>query len=152
MIARRALFASLLTLATAIACGCDSAEQKSHAEEERAKSEADRAEQELMANVQAALPELQKRLEKKLSTRDGVAFVNPLADFPAFPWITAVSKYAPWRVSCGIVGLNVSMPYGTREDDVDFIMLTQASLTEAQCEEFTPVIAKRVQSILDGQP
>jgi len=152
VIARQAIFASLLTVVTAIACGCDSAEQKSRAGEERAKSEADHAEQELMADVQKALPELQRRLEKKLSTRDGVAFLNPLADVPVFVEMTAVSKYASWRVNCGIAGLHVYMPYGAREDEVDLIMLTLASLTEAQCEVFTPSIAKMVQSILDGQP
>jgi hypothetical protein len=109
MAVRRTLFLCLLTFTGASLCSCDDAEKRSQAEKEREQSQQDRAEQELMADPNKALPELQRRLERQLSVRDGVAFVTTDASIET----TAVSRNSAWRVKCGMFGLSVSMPYGS---------------------------------------
>jgi hypothetical protein len=101
-----------------------------------------------MADPKKALPELQRRLESQLSVRDGVAFIT------TYPFIetTAVSRNSAWRVKCGMLGLSVSMPYGSNEDEADLLLLTSSTLNEGRCKELVPAIAKRVQTILEGQP
>jgi hypothetical protein len=88
-----------------------------------------------MSHYDAAGPEVVKRLGAWLSVRDGLLFVHEGPD--GFEPYSAhvLPADAPWRASCGLMGLELQIAELRRE-------LTTAALDERQCDALLTVVGK----------
>jgi hypothetical protein len=92
------------------------------------------AEEQLMARVATSAPEIERRLAQWLSARDGLLFLREPGDFEPYAR-HVLPAAAPWRASCGALGLTVMV--GSFRTDV-----TEIALDERQCDELLSAVGR----------
>jgi hypothetical protein len=105
------------------------------------------AEEELMARIETAGPEIERRLGQWLTAKDGVLFLHEPSDTIEPYSVHVLPATAPWRASCGTIGLSLTVA-GFQRD------LTDVGLDGRQCFELLTVLGQAMRSLttIDRQP
>jgi hypothetical protein len=105
------------------------------------------AEQQIMGHIATAGPAIERRLAEWLTARDGLLYLREPPDIfePYAFHVLPVS--APWRASCGELGLIVTIASYRKE-------LTEIALDERQCGELLTVLGRAMRSLTEpeGRP
>lgn len=112
---------------------------------ERQAREAREAEMALMSDTKQAQSELESRIVSKLRTRGDTVVISSeiISGIEVLPHVTA------WKLSCGLLGVQIVMSYGPGEDDTATISLTRSRVSTERCLDLAPPLASKVRSILD---
>lgn len=97
------------------------------------------AEEQLMARIATAGPEIERRLGQWLSARDGLLLLRE-PDGASEPYaVHVLPAAAPWRASCGELGLTVTVGAFRKE-------LTEVPLDD-KCDELLTVLGRAMRSL-----
>jgi hypothetical protein len=121
--------------------GCNDDSRKS----KPAASAESQAEDVLMADPQRALPELRRRLRSKAIVGKGFLVLTSddiVTKFQVFPTIP------PWKIGCGMMGIDLTFYYGPAPDDHVEVKLTEASISDEQCVALLSGVAEDARSWL----
>ena len=104
----------------------------------------------LMANVEQAEPELEQRLQAKVSVVDGLLFVND----PVLREVSVLPTTTPWVIQCGMItgfsitfGSSVSGAEGNVQNEVE-VSLSTGQIDQKNCYVLGRRLGKRLQSML----
>jgi hypothetical protein len=103
----------------------------------------------LMANPDQAGPELEQRLQAKVSAADGILFVSD----PILRGVSVLPATTPWVMRCGLTGLSitfgsaVSGGEGNVENDVE-LSLSTGNIDQKNCYVLGRRVGKRLLSLL----
>jgi hypothetical protein len=97
-------------------------------------------EQELMRHIATAGPAIERRLHRWLTARDGLLYLREPADAIEPYTLHVLPAVAPWRASCGDLGLTVTVG-GFRKD------ITEIALDDRQCDELLSVLGRAMRSL-----
>jgi hypothetical protein len=103
------------------------------------------AEEELMARIAIAGPAIERRLAQWLTARDGLLFLREPPDAIEPYSIHVLPILTPWRVSCGEIGLTVTV--GAFRKDV-----TEVALDDRQCVELLSVLGQALRKLTEERP
>ena len=98
------------------------------------------AEEQLMAHIATAGPEIERRLAQWLTAHDGLLFLREPPDTFEPYAVHVLPAATPWRASCGEIGLTVTV--GVFRKDV-----TEVALDERQCDELLSVLGRAMRSL-----
>ena len=145
----------LLSLLTA----CDQAEnapkkaEAERAQKERAAAHERKRSEELaiMSDPARAVPELERRLDEWLVSRDGVIYVSEGSE--KFPVIHAMPASTPWLLSCSTSGVKITVGNWTEVDEGHTFAMFEMTLTQARlggdkCNALLPPLSARMRNRL----
>jgi hypothetical protein len=98
------------------------------------------AEEQLMTRIATAGPEIERRLARWLTARDGLLFLREPVDATEPYSFHVLPALAPWRASCGELGLTVTVATFRKD-------LTEIALVERQCDELLTVLGRAMRSL-----
>jgi hypothetical protein len=99
------------------------------------------AEQQIMGHIATAGPAIEGRLREWLTANEGLLFLREPADANEPYTVHVLPAVAPWRASCGEIGLTVTIA-GFRKD------VTEVALDERQCSELLSVLGRTMRSLI----
>jgi hypothetical protein len=101
----------------------------------------------LLGDISQAIAEFKRRLRSRVTVQDRMVLVS---DIPDLKEIEGFPTRVSWSISCGLYfGLSVTFGSGTSHDGgIIDVELSNAPLTESQCREVVPALAKEIATLL----
>jgi hypothetical protein len=140
----------LLRAAAGIGCllsiiACDEAEKQQRTESQRAE---DKTEVARLTDPAYGTAEVEQRLRRRITVRDNIIIIRAasLADD-----VQAVRASTPWIVTCGRLGLYVTFGGGGYDNSGPSTTLSEAELSQAECETISFSVGLALNEILKNQ-
>ena len=101
----------------------------------------------LLGDISRAPAEFSRRMRNRITVHNGMVLIS---DIPELKEINGFPMSVPWSISCGAYfGLSLTFGSGTsQEGGIIDVELSQAPLTESQCREIVPDLAKEIAALL----